>query len=511
MKYGRTRSVALVGLDGVLVDVEADVSPGLPAFTLVGLPDSSLLQARDRVRAACHAVGLPLVAARLTVNLAPADLRKTGSGHDLPIAAAVLAAQGLLPMGSVDGTVHLGELGLDGTVRPVAGVLPSLLAASRAGVRRAVVPPGNVAEANLVPDLEVLPVADLGDLVALHRDGIAAGAVAADAGRGPAGPQHPAAARLAGDFADLVGQEEARRAAVVSAAGGHHLLLVGPPGTGKTSVAARIPSILPPLTPDESVELSAVHSLAGTFDARGGLLTTAPFEAPHHTASVPAVIGGGSGLARPGALSRAHGGVLFLDEAPEFRARVLEALREPLEEGNLTLHRAHGRVTYPARIQLVLAANPCPCGGAWGTGASCTCTPFARRRYLSRLSGPVLDRIDLRSSLQPLSSADRADGASSPDLAARVLAARERQRDRLADTPWSRNSEVPGTHLRTALCLPRATTAPLDRALARQAVTMRGYDRILRISWTLADLDDCPTPGPDHLAEAMYLREGASA
>src|SRR5690606_12028334 len=392
----------------------------------VGLPDSSTLQAKDRVRAAAARSGLRLAQRRITVNMTPAWRPKHGSGFDLAIALAVLDAQGDLLTHVPSDTVLLGELGLDGRLRPVPGVLPALLAARGLGLSRAVVPEANLAEARLVGGIEVDAAPDLTTL--LHRFG-------ADVPPSPAREPLPAGAAVergagsAVDFADVIGQEQARRAAEVAAAGAHHLLLQGPPGAGKTMIAARLPGILPELSTEDALDVSAVHSLDGRFDARGGLLRTPPLESPHHTATAAAIVGGGGGLARPGAISRAHCGVLFLDEAPEFSARVLEALREPLETGDITLHRARGVIRYPARFQLVLAANPGPGGNAWGKGEKCPCTPLQRRRYLSRLSGPVMDRIDMRVDVGPVdlhrSGAEPAEPSAA--IAARVGRARTRQ------------------------------------------------------------------------------------
>lgn len=513
MGHARTLSISLTGLDGTLVEVEADVSPGLPAFSLVGLPDSSMLQARERVRAAAARSGVRLAPRRITVNMTPAWQPKHGSGFDLAIAMAVVDAQGDLLVHLPGDTVVLGELGLDGRVRPIPGVLPALLAARSLGINRAIVPEQNLPEARLVDGVEVDGAADLTGV--LHRFG-------ADVPPSPErqlldlarpsdeGERTHTSGSPPADFADVVGQAQARRAAEVSAAGGHHLLLMGPPGAGKTMIASRIPGILPELAVEESLTVSAIHSLAGRFDAHDGLRRSAPFESPHHTATTAAVVGGGSGLARPGAISRAHAGVLFLDEAPEFPSRVLEALREPLETGDITLHRARGVTRYPARFQLVLAANPCPCGMSWGKGADCTCTPLQRRRYLARLSGPVLDRIDMRVHVGPVNvhlSNDH-DAESSGVIAQRVLAARQRQRRRFENLPWTLNAQLPGPRLRRDFAPEPSERRLLDHAVAQGRLTLRGHDRVLRLAWTLADLDGADRPGADHIGHALTLREG---
>lgn len=513
MSHGSTYAVSLLGLEGAAVGVEAQLASGLPAFRIVGLPDTSLGEARERVRAAVSSCGLPWPARRVTVGLTPAELPKTGSAFDLAIAVAVLAADNKIDAGVGARRVHLGELGLDGRLHPVRGVLPAVAAAVAAGRPDVVVPAGNAEEARLVPGAEVIAVSHLAELALSYGADLDPGAVEGLAVEPPL-PVPTAAVRPEPDLADVLGQEQARLALEIAAAGGHHLLLHGPPGTGKSMLAARLPGLLPDLTEEESVEVTSVHSVAGTFDAREGLIRRPPYENPHHTATPASIIGGGSGLPRPGAASRAHRGVLFMDEAPEFTSRVLETLRQPLEHGELVLHRARGAARYPARFQLVLAANPCPCGRASGKGMDCVCTPLARRRYLSRLSGPLLDRIDIRvevPDLRPGALRAAAAGEATAVVAARVSTAREAAAARLAGTPWRVNGEVPGPWLRerTRRAEPQLV-AELDHLRDAGKLSLRGLDRVLKLAWTVADLAGRDVPEVADLATAVTLRAGGS-
>ncbi|MCB7137686.1 YifB family Mg chelatase-like AAA ATPase [Cellulosimicrobium marinum] len=504
MGLGTTRAVALVGLTGHVVEVQAHLAASVPGFVLVGLPDTALSESRDRVRAAVGSTGLSWPQRKITINLSPAALPKSGTGFDLAIAVAILAGADVVPRSAVERVVHVGELALDGRLQPVRGVLPAVAAAVAAGYPDVVVPAADAAEARLVPGARVTGAATLADVAALHG---------ADVDAPPVAPV--AAARTTssvprtGDLLDVLGQQEARHALEVAAAGGHHLLLVGAPGAGKTMLASRLPGILPDLTEAEAVEVTSVHSVAGVFDPGGGLVRRPPYEDPHHTATPASIVGGGSGLPRPGAASRAHRGVLFLDEAPEFGARVLQTLRQPLEHGEVVLHRAGGTARYPARFQLVLAANPCPCGRAVGKGLDCSCSLVAQRRYFTRLSGPLLDRVDVQVEVRPVTRVERATGTapeSSATVAERVRAARAAAASRLAGTGWSTNAEVPGTWLRDRLGPDPGLLHDVDAALDRGTLSLRGADRVLRLAWTVADLAGRAAPSRADVGQGLALR-----
>jgi magnesium chelatase family protein len=504
MSYARVLCVGLVGVGGHVVEVEADLSPGLPAVVLTGLPDTALHEARDRVRAAVVNSGESWPNRRITVNLLPATLPKHGSGFDLAIACALLTGAGELPPARLERVLVLGELGLDGAVRPVRGVLPMVAAAARAGLTRAIVPLPNAREATVIPGVEIRAVDTLHRLVAFAR------------GEGPLLDPPPAPPELPAhgpDLADVAGQGMGRRGIEVSAAGGHHIALLGPPGAGKTMLAERLPSILPELDDDAALEVTALHSIAGVLPPDGRLVRRPPFQAPHHSASLAALVGGGSGLARPGALSLAHRGVLFLDEAPEIATATLQALRQPLESGRVVLARARGTTEYPARVQMVMAANPCPCASPAGD-QNCICTPLARRRYMGRISGPLLDRVDIQIRLGPLSAAQLMTSATtSPEpsaaVAERVAKARAAAVARWSANGWRTNAEVPGPHLRRPPWrLPPADTAALRTGLDRGVLSARGFDRVLRLAWTVADLDGRDRPCAADVHEALQLRMG---
>jgi magnesium chelatase family protein len=514
MALARTHAIALVGVQGHVVEIEADIETGLVALLLVGLPDTALREARDRIRAAIVNSQQQWPQRRITVGLSPASLPKRGSGFDLGIAVAILAAAGAVRAAKLADLVFLGELGLDGRIRPVPGVLPAVAAAAAAGFTQIVAPPDNLPEAALVPGVQIVAPADLASLLAWlderRRGGDITGVQVVDSGAGLAsvpvsrpGRGEPGGALR--DLADVAGQPVARRAAEICAAGGHHLMLLGSPGVGKTLLAERLPTILPPLAPAEALEVSAIHSVAGTLTATRPVVAEPPFCAPHHTATKAAIVGGGSGIIRPGAASLAHLGCLFLDEAPEFDRDVLDALRQPLESGEVIIARSGVTARFPARFTLVLAANPCPCARTSAAGSGCTCTPLARRRYLARLSGPLLDRVDVKVEMLPVSRAellcDRRLAEPSALIAERVVLARQRAARRLRGTGWRLNAEIPGGELRRSFRPAPDALAPLERAMDFGQVSARGADRIIRLSWTLADLAGVSRPG---LAEVGY-------
>ncbi|MER8011547.1 YifB family Mg chelatase-like AAA ATPase [Streptomyces sp. NPDC094149] len=528
MGFARTCSVALVGVEGVVVEVQADLEPGVAAFTLVGLPDKSLTESRDRVRAAVVNSGGEWPQKKLTVGLSPASVPKAGSGFDLAVACAVLGASERIDPRVLADIVMIGELGLDGRVRPVRGILPAVLAAADAGYEQVVVPECAAAEASLVPGVSVLGVRSLRQLIAVLADEPVPEEEPDDLGRPDpllAGLRVPGTGAATGmhslgaaqheqghDLADVVGQISARTAVEVAAAGGHHLFLEGPPGAGKTMLAERLPAILPRLTREESLEVTAVHSVAGLLPPGKPLIDIAPYCAPHHSATMQALVGGGQGVARPGAVSLSHRGVLFLDETPEFSSRALDALRQPLEAGHVVIARSAGVVRFPAKFLMVLAANPCPCGRFSQTDDFCECPPSAVRRYQARLSGPLLDRVDLRVEVDRVTRAELtrrgARGESTATVADRVRAARQRAAARLAGTPWLTNSEVPGRELRSRWHAASGAMDEAERNLERGVLTARGLDRVLRVAWTVADLVGHDRPDATDVALALQLRTG---
>ncbi len=494
----RAYTVAFEGVEARLVEVQCAVSPGLPAFSIVGLPDKAVSEARERVRAALTAMSIALPSKRITVNLSPADLPKEGSHFDLPIALALLAALGIIPRDEAERTVALGELSLDGSLIPVVGALPAAMAAAEEE-RTLLCPKACGAEAAWVGAATVLAPASLAEVVR-HFTGQSI--------LTPAQPGEVTADRHTRDLSDVKGQERAKRALEIAAAGRHHLFLVGTPGAGKSMLAARLPGILPPLTPAEALETSMIHSLSGLL-TEGGISRTRPFREPHHTASMAAIVGGGRG-AKPGEISLAHNGVLFLDEFPEFPRAVLETLRQPIEAGEVVVARANAHIRYPCRFLLVAAANPCKCGYMTDPARACARVPMCGEDYLGRISGPLLDRFDLRVEVPPVAYTDLdlpQTGEGSAPVAARVAQARAMQADRYRDAPAARlNADAEGALLERVATPDDAGRALLGKVAERFGLSARGYHRVMRVGRTIADLDGSDAVRQPHVAEAVSYR-----
>ena len=490
-------TVAFEGIEARLVEVQCALAPGLPGFSIVGLPDKAVSEARDRVRAALASMNIALPSKRLTINLSPADLPKEGSHFDLPIALSVLAALELVPGDEIAASVALGELSLDGSLVPVVGALPAAMAAA-ASDRRLICPRACGAEAAWVGAAEVVAPESLGQAIA-HFSGAAP--------LGPAQPGEVTGQVWTRDLRDVKGQERAKRALEIAAAGRHHILMTGPPGSGKSMLAARIPGILPPLTPGEALETSMIHSLSGLLE-EGGISRARPFREPHHTASMAAIVGGGKG-AKPGEISLAHNGVLFMDEFPEFARPVLETLRQPIETGDVVVARANAHVRYPCRFMLVAAANPCKCGYLADPARACARVPICGDDYLGRISGPLMDRFDLRVEVPPVAYTDLdlpASGEGSAEVAERVKSARDVQSARYAGTDTRVNADVEGKALEDVATPDAEGREFLARVAERLGLTARGYHRVLRVARTIADLSGSETVRHPHVAEAVSYR-----
>ena len=495
-------SSAVIGIDAYVVEVEVDISQGLPSFSTVGLPEGAVRESKERVKAAIKNSGYHFPSDRITVNLAPADIKKEGSAFDLPMALGILAATGLVNRSSCSGYVFLGELALDGLIRPVRGVLPMAIAAKKLGLKGIFLPQENASEAAVVEGIDIFPVNALAQVIGALRGIAKLSPFKVDLDKLFQAPVSDV------DFKDVRGQENAKRAVEISATGGHNLIMIGPPGSGKTMLAKRLPTVLPVLSFEESLDTSKIYSVMGLMPSGHGLITLRPFRSPHHTISDAGLIGGGQNP-KPGEVSMAHNGVLFLDELPEFRRNVLEVLRQPMEDGQVTISRANSTVAYPAEFMLVAAMNPCPCGFLGDPKRECICTTLQIQRYRAKISGPLLDRIDLHMEVPSVPYKDLAgisEGSSSAEILNRVMGARKIQEERFARTKIFTNARMNSRHIKKYCEIDSESGSLLEKAMDRFGLSARAHARILKIARTIADLEASPDISPSHVAEAIQYR-----